>query len=709
MKLIFVLSVLNVLFSQSLPANDTTIARQEQLDSSVIRAALSVSRGNQYVVPTLATGRIVSALGENDILNAISLRPGVSQGVEGTQANFVRGPGTSGNRIELDGVPLYRSSHLLGLVSSFPSDMISRMSFTTGGFHPSSGNLTSSLTEISLKRDVPERFGGNVSLSPFMEGGYLEIPVGSKFAARLNGRVSPAFLLADKVMSAYAEKGQSLAVSDIGGHAYDVTASFSWNLFSHFYFDGLYFRTADRFRYAYGKDKQDLSSREQACRLGLSWEGGRLGSLSCFWYKTSGMSAHEEQYLADTSLEEQDKIGLYVNGGQSETGVKLKYSVSPVKFLQIDAGYDYSVRGMDYVTRMNILSTDQINGVDSDTRYTLSAPFIQLMFKKEGLLEVKASARWSHYSYQVDNAGPETTFKHWDLSALADLYLWKNGGVEACYDQTHQFFHVLEGLPSGWGQDLMVACDSLFPAERMQQLYVGFFGVEKIKVHGTLSYSVGFFRRALDGLIGFKQAASIFGMRDITDTEDIVSGEGWSQGLETSVSYRDDVWNADVAYTFSRAHRLYPELNYGQAFLFRFDRPHILNANGSYLLSSRETARGGFEQRVSLAIVISSGSLMTAPQGVYELPFPGRIVLMEERALIEDLGQLNNFRLPLYFRIDSGYNLLWKRPHSELLANISLFNLLNRHNVYQYFYEDGKWKSLSILPIMPSIRIQYSF
>ena len=211
-----IICLLGIMFHSPFVAAQDTLSRGERLDSSVVTAAYPVSKGNRYVVSTQMSGRIVSAVGENDVLKAVAFRPGISQGVEGTQAFFVRGSGIGGNRIELDGVPLYRSSHLLGLVSSFPSEMISQMSFTTGGFQPSSGNLTSSLTEISLKQDIAPRFGGSVSLSPYMEGVFLEAPIGSRFTARASFRISPALALANKIVSAYGEKGSSFAISDIG-------------------------------------------------------------------------------------------------------------------------------------------------------------------------------------------------------------------------------------------------------------------------------------------------------------------------------------------------------------------------------------------------------------------------------------------------------------------------------------------------------------
>jgi len=702
------LILLMLFYSIPLEAQDI-LGRGEQLDSSVVVSTYPYSKGNSHVVSAQMSERVISALGENDILKVLSFRPGISQGVEGTQAFFVRGSGIGGNRIELEGVPLYRSSHLLGLVSSFPSEMISQMSFTTGGFQPYSGNLTSSLTEISLKQEIAPHFGGSVSLSPYMEGAFMEVPIGSRFTARASFRISPALALANKIVSAFGETGKSFAISDIGGKAYDAMASFAWAPFKGMNLSGFYFRTEDVFGYLYGKDAQDFSSSEEAFKLGASWDTGRWGRLSGMWYRSFSNALHQERFIWG-SVDGQEKVALSMGGGSAETGVRLQYALSLLNYFTFDIGWDYTARQMGYDSRQEVAARQIDTGAGADTRYALSAPFVQLAFKKERWVDARLSARFSRYSLGRESSTQALVFNDVDFHAISDFYLLGPRGVEVSFDRVSQYFHLLEGLPSGWGQDMTVACDESFPAERMLQAYVGVFGTERFDKSSQLSYYAGYYWRNQEGLIGFKHASYVFGMRDGVDRQDIVSGNGWSRGVELSATWESRRLNAEVSYTYSQTMRYYPDLNMGKPFRFRFDRPHMLKATGSYLFASRPAKKGGrVEHRASLSADLSSGSLMTVSQGIVETPYPGMPVLAPERTQYQDLSDLNNFRLPTYFRVDAGYLFTYRWNRYELLLNASIFNLLNRHNVYQYFYEDGKWKSLSILPIMPSLRVQFSF
>lgn len=694
--------------SLPLGAQDT-LSRRVRLDSSVVVATYPASRGNRYVVSSQMSGRVVSALGENDILKAMAFRPGISQGVEGTQAFFVRGSGIGGNRIELDGVPLYRASHLLGLMSSFPSEMVSQMTFSTGGFQPSSGNLTSSLTEISLKQEIAPRFGGSVSLSPYMEGAFLEAPIGSRFSARASFRISPALALANKIVSAFGESGKTFAIDDIGGKAYDAMASFVWTPFKGVNLNGFYFRTEDALNYLYGRDAQDYTSSEEAFKLGASWDAGRWGRLWGMWYRSFSNARHQERFLYDSSAGQQ-KVALSMGGGTAETGVRLQYALTLFKSLTIDVGWDFSDRQMSYESRQEAVSRQIDTGTGADTRYSLSAPFVQLAFKKERWVDARVSARFSRYKLGGQPSVHPQIYNDVDYHAISDFYLLGSRGIEVSFDRVSQYFHLLEGLPSGWGQDLTVACNEMFPAERMKQAYVGLFGTEQFGKTGKLSYYAGYYWRDQEGLVGFKHASYVFGMRDGADKQDMVTGIGWSRGMEMSATWESPRVNAELSYTCSQTMRHYPEMNMGKPFRFRFDRPHMLKATGSYLIASKATRRGRIlEHRANLSADLSSGSLMTASQGYVETPYPGMPILSEDRTGYQDYGQLNNFRLPIYFRMDAGYVFTCKWNRSELLVNASIFNILNRHNVYQYFYEDGKWKSLSILAILPSLRVQFSF
>lgn len=142
----------------------------------------------------------------------------------------------------------------------------------------------------------------------------------------------------------------------------------------------------------------------------------------------------------------------------------------------------------------------------------------------------------------------------------------------------------------------------------------------------------------------------------------------------------------------------------------------MFNFNGSYEVGRKKTKTGyTLIQKASIATIITSGHLMTMTQGRFLSIVPGTTMIYyghddsENVISHDDLSNLNNFRLPLYFRIDAGYSFSWMKDKKGCELFLSIVNLLNRRNPYQYFYEDGKWKQLSILPVMPTARFIWSF
>ena len=696
----YVLFVLDV----NVKAQDTA-SRVERIDSSVVRARyFAPATGNKFIVTPAISGRLVSGLGINDIVKTISFKPGVSFGMEGSSANYVRGSGTGGNRIELDGVPLHRSSHLLGLVSSFPSEMISSMTFYSGGMKASSGNQTSSFTDIALKTSIADKFGGSLAVSPFMEEVFLEAPVGNSFTARASFRVSPALKIANKAISHYAESDNSVKINDIGGKSYDAMTNAVWRPARWLSFDAMLFKTEDEFDYKYQTGADDLSSDEWAWKYGVNINIGKFGVIEFLHYKTESSTGHQE-FLSITNSSYGSLLShLQIKTRGSEEGVKLQYHLDLGKYVSFNIGVNNTKNKSEYHTSVN---KDNRTKLVDDSDYTIKSEFAELGLRKENLIEAKISVRQSRYKYQTDTN--TTKFSKTDLHALTDLYYYKKHGIEATFDRSFQFFHVLEGLPSGWSQDLISPCNIEFPAEMTKQVYVGLFGANRIFKDVEFSYTIGGFKRNMEGLVSFKHVSHAFGARDNIDKDELVGGTGRSSGVEVSMLFKTPKINANIAYTYSRSKRRFDELNFGREYNFRFDRPHILMANGDALLYKKKTGRANtIEHRLSLAIVLSSGNLMTVTQGGYDVPSPGNET-GDGFLHLEDMSELNNYRLPLYFRTDAGYSFTYTFNKQTVCAALSVFNLLNKHNAYQYFYEDGTWKQLSILPIMPNIQLTWHF
>lgn len=74
--------------------------------------------------------KVVSAvLGEFDVVRAVQTLPGVSSGADGFGGMHVRGGSYDQNLVLMDDVPMYYSSHAIGLLSMFNADAIRSVKF----------------------------------------------------------------------------------------------------------------------------------------------------------------------------------------------------------------------------------------------------------------------------------------------------------------------------------------------------------------------------------------------------------------------------------------------------------------------------------------------------------------------------------------------------------------------------------------------------
>ena len=143
---------------------------RDTLRSSRIVAEKAAARdaGTRIVaLPQLRT--MVAATGEADVIKYVQTLPGVSTGAEGSSAIYVRGGNIGSNLTTLDGVALYGGSHLLGLSSAYPNDIVSEASFRVGGFHGDESNITAShiglKTRVDLSVVFNDPFGGTIYIS----------------------------------------------------------------------------------------------------------------------------------------------------------------------------------------------------------------------------------------------------------------------------------------------------------------------------------------------------------------------------------------------------------------------------------------------------------------------------------------------------------------------------------------------------------------
>ncbi len=664
------------------PQTDTTSGPGIRIDSSVVSDRLPIFRKpNRYLYTPERAAAIVSVIGEPDVLRQITTLPGVSSGVEGSLGLFVRGGNAGNSRVEYDGVPVYGTSHLLGLFSSFSPDMISVTDFRTGGIEASSGDITSSLMRIKSKSGKLESPSWNLSLSPYMTSIYHETPgKKGKTDYRVAGRFSPLPLIAGIIT------GSDEEYAKINGlmHDWAATVERRLNDKNAIKLTGLF--SQDRLNVKYDASGALMQNISGIARLDFRSSLSSRTEFDVYGY-----------YTFSNVLQNQD----YYRGGKKnssysmscdwvETGVKSLLSHKVSGHLDVTGGLEAKI----FMKAISGATFADLNFHNS--RWDAMAGYRQIIYHYDG---------WSTTGF--------------DAYVRADRTLAKNLGIEVAADRMSQYMHVLEGLPTGWAMNIMSPAGKDFKPEISGQIYAGLFWHKdaRLKLLGETAFhlNAGVYAREMDGMISYKSSINMFRITEDTWEDEIESGSGRSKGLEVSGSMSSERLSMNVAYTLSKTDREYPSINDGERFPFKFDRPHILNFQSD--LTTRKRARG--EQHLGIVLSCYSGNLMTVQKsqylgvkppywdtglsGMYTDKFQDNIYYRME------MSAVNGHRMKAYFRLDVAYTFKFLLERSTHDLTVSVFNVTNRHNPYLIYNDYGTWKQVSIMPVMPSVRWSVRF
>ena len=662
-----------------------------------------VNRGNNsFTYTPKDIGKILTLTGEPDVMRMLQILPGISQGMEGGMGFYVRGAGNGNSRVELEGVPISAPTHLLGIFSTFPSDIVDRSTFQMGGFDASSGDYLSSLLKIETLTPETSHHHSSLSISPLMLGGSVEgYMVKDRLSFQVAGRTSllgTEYKLLNRMLSEdnRISGGISPQIQDLYGNIYwRISPCHGMKVMlygSHDYFD-------------YNSEEAELSQSAAAFQLG--WDN-RVTQVKWIYDSSNNFKIQTSAYYTSfKNNRKSETIDIDYNRqgvllGSEEREYTLRSQLTTIlRSVLVNVGVDYRYQ-MCSPIKQNIL----IDAVREASNQTLYHTSIVSLFG-EGVVQsekykLKGGLRYNLFLDDIHQAHYDV-----DIHLLGSTFLTHQIGLEATFDRLTQFRHTLEGLPVGWALDLRIPASNAFPPEVSNQFYLGAFGG-----NSDIYASVGGYFKFLNNLTSYNSFLNQFSTSNISWEEDLLSGKGESYGLELWVEKRNSRWTGSLAYTLSGTTRRFEGINGGNPYPFKFDRPHNINIQSQYVTFQSNSR----EQHANVALYLSSGNNLTIPLQSYEgieLPYwstrgRGGIYvppMQEYHATVRtQMSSVNGYRLSPYIRVDAGYTFLWQRGNRKNELTLSVFNLLNRKNPYLIFYEKGLWKQLSILPIVPSIR-----
>ena len=691
MKNILHIFVLSLLFTFNAYAQRTEEVR-DTLSASIKEASRFVNSGiNGYQVRIGDVHNLISPIGEADIIKYIQVLPGVSMGAEGSSAAYIRGGNMGGTRITLDGVPVYGNTHLLGFTQSVPLEIMEDAHVRISGFPADEGDFTDAYISMTTQNRIANHFSGTFSVSPAFISSLAKVPIiKNRLSVIGSARWSPTAMIWNGFKLQDHISGVDL--KDTKATVYDLFGKINWNISGKQRIFLSYFHSKDSYDYTWRQTQAEMSWQNSILNLKyhLDTQTGCLdGGLS--WNRLYSQQGQTQSVQADNLLGMTNSLSEW-SARFSASYPLIGADVFRIGLLFTQSSYLPNAYFSLTDGRRPGIHTSSFSGSSLYSRIgTLS---VQWEKGKNNLYLIRTSGRLN--LYQTDQTHDLSFHPEYDLTGR--LYFLPGFGLEVSIDKRKQFHHLLDGLPTGWSLDLIVPSDESFlPEESIQYSSSLFF--EK----GALSLSVNAYSKSMKNLVCYRNAINLFSPSLAGWKSDVDVGSGTSRGIEILAECVHGENTLRIAYTLSKTDRQFPYINDGIAFPFQFDRTHILNVTGNGRLWHNDI----FDFILSGLLTYQSGSWETLPEGVFH---PWMFELQEETK-IEYYSGINNYRMPSYFRLDLGGTFSRTTKKCSQKLYLGVYNATNRHNPITLVYDidEERWKQISLLPILPTIKYSISF
>ena len=610
---------------------------------------------------------VVSPLGEGDPTRWAQGLPGVATGADGTTSMYVRGGGSGNNLLSLDGVPVYGYSHILGLTTIIPTGAIESVALGKGGFDGAESNFTAAhLRVVTRTPGDTQKF--SFSLNNFLAGAEAEGPIGNRLSYIVSARVSPLTWEYKAVRNALPDlltgfDQFSASVGDVYGKVELRTGVRSTIDFS---------ALGSLDRYDFGTPGV---SREM-----MGWQN-ILGQLR--FRRNGDVTRIEVRASANMyeNTQEQDKVYHDIKNHLSLRSSLDEFTLAGSFRHQFTARFALG-EGVD--ARYALFAPGQADKNKETTGILLAGVWAQADYSIPEIMSLRATLRGHYYNSlkaETKRFDPEAS-----LAVKVNLAKWLS--LEVTGDRLLQYYHTLEGLPVGWSLDMIVPSGATVAPETALQGNAGL--TASIGGH---SFSAGGFYKAMDNLVYYKYAQSLFSGA-LSSWEDHVDiGKGTAYGAEFLYEYIGGDFYARAAYTLSKTTRHdFAETNEGRPFHARFDRHHVLNVTGSWK---------GF----SATFILQSGHWENGAAETYTMHVPGGTWTADY------YSGVNNYHMPTVIRLDLGYQFVFRTGRVEHAVNVGVCNATNHFNPFMLYFDTRteSWKEIALLPILPNFSWRIDF
>lgn len=691
--------------------HESFAARPEMLEEVVV-----VSRLEAPAVETAEIGakkltsqEIINTpamFGESDVIKALQMQPGISEGQEGMAGMNVHGGNADENLYMLDNVPLYQVNHFAGLFSAFNAEAIRYIDFFKSSIPAKYDGRLSSYLDVRTKNGSPDGHHGSFRLG--LTSGSLNIdgPIGKKTTYSVALRrswfdvLSAPFLALVNSSSDDEKIRFRYAFMDLNAK---VTHRFTGRAtgFASVYFGNDILKTGSTDKQQgsyswYDDDKDDFYWGNLVAQTGLNYKLNRLLTAEFTAAYTRYFSSMKHDWLSreinnDVTVESRslsrtrNNINDWIFRADfdwkpnDENRVRFGSNYILHSFLPARTDRNYTVGTTQTLTRDSTWTykANEANAyIEDDWRlnekFRMNAGLHVSLFNIDGKTNYGLAPRLS-ISYRPDG----------------------NWAIKAAYARTNQYVHQLSQTYLSLPTDQWVPVTGKFKPQNADKISLGAYWQSDSR---TFTVSVEPYWKVMRNLVDYRDEYYLQPPTEMWNAQ-LCSGKGKAKGIDFKIEKVYGKLTGHVSYSLAWSDRTFPDKNSGHTFPARFDHRHTVHILMNWNINDRVSLNAAWTGH--------SGNRFTLLPQVWESPGFGDSYTNDEVPL---KARINSYQLPFYHRLDLSCTVRNRRG----FWTFSLFNAychINTVAVRRTYNDAGRpvFQKVKLLPIIPSISYTWQF
>jgi hypothetical protein len=710
------ISVLNII-------SDTTfIISLKPVIKSVLMGEIEVTSHRIKKLEGLTTGMesmttkqvesLPSLGGENDLLKSLITLPGFSSGTEGTTELTVRGGTTGENLYLLDGYTLYKSSHLLGLLSVYNNQIVSGFNAYKTGFPAKYGGRISSVIDVRSIDPKLYKFCVDAEIGLLTSKATIQIPLIKGKSSLLIGS---RFSYIDKLAKLFQPKNQFQTFN-----YYDLYGKWLLRIGDKNTLNIDFFTDSDEYEF-YIKNSMSVNDKLQQWRN--MYTGFRLNTLLNKKMENlfqAGYSNYENRfhYLEDYTKSD-GRFEEYLF-----TSTLKDFFVRDIVTMQFSEKSELEFGG-EFIRHQLAPSNIYENRTDTSISYLNGKLqmenelnfFGDYFYSVNDKLQLKIGIRYSNYIGVKSYIEPRLLIKF-----MPD----KTQDFTFSYTSVNQPMHLLTNPGLGFSTDIWLFSNDKIKPATGKQLSVS-WGKKFLFCSIPLSFNTDIYfkntKNALEYRDGFSSNffTSPHSIQNdtLTPFNITTSGQNDSYGIEFLLEKKEGRFTGWVSYTLAKSVSRFPELNKGIEFPSKYDRRHAISISATYAFNKTYQLSANWNYGSGLPLVIAryvyfTGFLNkeTGSSSISSFPVP----VNTDR---------NNYRMKATHTLNISASKKIKLFKLDGKLELGIYNVYYRKNptyyTYDYRYLSDKSdqsnssiynpvvKMVSVLPFLPYFNISIHF